>query len=88
MSPSLFGRAIAAILALAFAGAGMTLAERPARKLSLEELRQQRSELARRQRRIIMNNDGCDVLYFPKSAAGHRGEFPGQTHHAAGGDSS
>ena len=67
MSPSLFGRAIAAILALAFAGAGMALAEQPARQLSLEELRQQRRELARRHRRIIMNNDGCDVLYFPKS---------------------
>ena len=66
MSPSLFGRAIAAILALAFAGAGMALAEQPARQLSLEELRQQRRELARRPRRIIMNNDGCDVVYFPK----------------------
>jgi len=35
-------------------------------KISLGQLRQQRHELARHKRRIIMNNDGCDVLYFPK----------------------
>lgn len=34
---------------------------------SLESLRRQRAELARRPRPIIMNNDGCDVLYFPKA---------------------
>jgi hypothetical protein len=28
---------------------------------------QQRRELAHRQRRIILNNDGCDVLYYPKN---------------------
>lgn len=26
-----------------------------------------RKELAHRQRRVILNNDGCDALYFPKS---------------------
>lgn len=35
--------------------------------LSIEQLRVQRKELAQRPRRIIMNNDGCDALYFPKS---------------------
>ncbi len=28
---------------------------------------QQRGELAHRKRRIILNNDGCDVLYYPKN---------------------
>ena len=36
-------------------------------RLTIEQLRAQRTELAHRPRRIIMNNDGCDVLYFPKS---------------------
>ncbi len=35
-------------------------------KLSLEELREARRELAHRPRRIIANNDGCDALYFPR----------------------
>lgn len=35
--------------------------------LSLEQLRSQSRQLAERPRRIIMNNDGCDVLYYPKS---------------------
>lgn len=39
----------------------------PQPNLSLSQLRQQRSVLAQRKRRIIMNNDGCDVLYFPKT---------------------
>lgn len=39
----------------------------PARDMSLDDLRKESSELAHRPRRIIMNNDGCDVLYFPKS---------------------
>ena len=43
-----------------------TATDRPAGKVSLPELRQARRELANRPRRIIMNNDGCDVLYFPK----------------------
>jgi hypothetical protein len=58
-------RVITGLLAVAFAGAGTALAQ-PARKMPLEDLRQQRREMARRQRRIIMNNDGCDVVYFPK----------------------
>ena len=35
--------------------------------LSLEQLLAKRRELAQRPRRIMMNNDGCDVLYFPKA---------------------
>jgi hypothetical protein len=54
-----------AVLTLAIAGMATVFAQ-AAEGMSLEELRQARSELARRQRRIIMNNDGCDVLYFPK----------------------
>lgn len=65
MHRSLLFRRIPAILALALAGTG-TLFGQAAEKLSLEGLRQARSELARRQRRVIMNNDGCDVLYFPE----------------------
>jgi len=65
MYHALLSRAIAAILALVLAGAGTALGE-PAGKVSLEDLRQARRELAQRPRRIIMNNDGCDVLYFPK----------------------
>jgi hypothetical protein len=34
--------------------------------LPLETLRAQRKELAFKRRGIIMNNDGCDALYFPK----------------------
>lgn len=36
--------------------------------LDIETLRAQRRELAFRQRGLIMNNDGCDVLYFPRTA--------------------
>ena len=66
MYHSLLFRQIPAILTLALAGTG-TLFGQAADNLSLKELRQARNELARRQRRIIMNNDGCDVLYFPES---------------------
>jgi hypothetical protein len=34
---------------------------------SSDDLGRQRRELAHRQRRIILNNDGCDGLYFPKN---------------------
>lgn len=54
-----------ALLALALGNTG-TARGQEADKLSLEELRQARRQLAHRQRRIIMNNDGCDVLYFPQ----------------------
>ncbi|MCX7008881.1 MAG: family 10 glycosylhydrolase, partial [Kiritimatiellaeota bacterium] len=33
---------------------------------ALQQLRETRKQLAHRQRRIIFNNDGCDVLYWPK----------------------
>lgn len=65
MYHALISRAITAMLALVVVGAGASWGQ-PARSTSLEELRQARRELARRPRRIIMNNDGCDVLYFPK----------------------
>ncbi|NLO05493.1 MAG: hypothetical protein GX131_06635 [candidate division WS1 bacterium] len=35
-------------------------------QMSLEELREMRRELAFAPRGIIANNDGCDVLYFPR----------------------
>ena len=59
-----FFRAITGLTLLAFAGVGQGCG-RPVDEMSLEALRQQRNELAGRQRRIIMNNDGCDVMYFP-----------------------
>jgi len=65
MYHSLSCRAITALLILALAGTGAVLGE-PAREMSLKDLRERRNELAQRRRRIIMNNDGCDVLYFPK----------------------
>jgi hypothetical protein len=65
MHHSLYYRAIMVISILAVAGIG-TVFGQPAGKLQLEDLRRTRRELAQRQRRIIMNNDGCDVLYFPK----------------------
>ncbi len=36
-------------------------------RISLEQLRQQRSQMLKHRRRIIANNDGCDCLYFPKN---------------------
>ena len=59
-------RTIAAIFAVLLLPAGAARGQ-AAGGLSLETLRQQRTELARRPRPIIMNNDGCDVLYFPKA---------------------
>ncbi|NLX95308.1 MAG: hypothetical protein GXY83_03955 [Rhodopirellula sp.] len=65
MIRSWLAREIAALLVLAFAGVGAVYGQ-SGKNLSLEQLRQKRSELARQPRRIIMNNDGCDVIYFPK----------------------
>jgi hypothetical protein len=36
------------------------------RTMTLEQLRQQRQQIARRPRRVLFNNDGCDCLYFPR----------------------
>jgi len=36
---------------------------------NMDAFTQRRRELAHRQRRIILNNDGCDALYFPKDQA-------------------
>lgn len=33
--------------------------------MSIDELREARTKLAKRKRRIIANNDGCDCLYYP-----------------------
>ncbi len=33
--------------------------------LTIQQLRAERQRLAHQPRRLIMNNDGCDVLYFP-----------------------
>jgi hypothetical protein len=65
MSRSHRFRPIAAFLTLAVVGTATGFSQ-AAETMSLEELRQARNELARQERRIIMNNDGCDVLYFPK----------------------
>ena len=55
------------IAVLTFVALGMATAPgQTAEKMSLAELRQARSDLAKQPRRVIMNNDGCDVLYFPK----------------------
>lgn len=56
---------IATLLTWAVAGAGTALGQPAA--MSLEDLRQARHDLAHRQRRVIMNNDGCDVLYFSQN---------------------
>jgi len=53
------------LLTLAFSGG--TSWSQSVDPLSPTELRSRRAELAHRARRIIMNNDGCDVLYFPKN---------------------
>ena len=47
-------------------------------KLSLEQLRETRRELAHRPRRIIANNDGCDALYFPRDAEANVENFLAQ----------
>ena len=33
---------------------------------NLADIRRERHELARARARVIINNDGCDMLYFPK----------------------
>jgi Glycosyl hydrolase-like 10 len=59
------GSRLAAILTLAIVG-NQAAPGRAAEMMSLEELRQTRGEQARQRCRVTMNNDGCDVLYFPK----------------------
>jgi hypothetical protein len=51
------------LLATLFVGPLVTDA---ADEVALQPLRETRKQLAHRQRRIIFNNDGCDVLYWPK----------------------
>ncbi|NLF68328.1 MAG: hypothetical protein GX575_04650 [Candidatus Anammoximicrobium sp.] len=61
MDRSLICLMLTALLTLAGTEAAVG---RAAEAMSLEQLRQARHQLAHRQRRVIMNNDGCDVLYF------------------------
>ncbi len=55
-----------AVLGLAATLLAWSSAASAQQPLTLESLRQQRRELAFRQRGIIANNDGCDALYYPK----------------------
>jgi len=56
-------------LALLSAVGGEAMAEERARKVTnLQELRQERSRLAHRTRRIIFNNDGNEPVYYLKEA--------------------
>ncbi len=64
MYHSLISVTITMLLTWAVAGTGTAFGQ-GAPSMSLDDLRQARHELAHRQRRIIMNNDGCDVLYLP-----------------------
>ncbi len=64
MNQSPLSRSIVALVTLALVG-GFAFGQ-SARDMSLDDLRKKRSELAHRPRRVIMNNDGCDVLYFPQ----------------------
>jgi len=64
MYRSLLSVTVTTLLILAVTGAGTAFGQ-AAGTMSLEDLRQARHQLAHRQRRIMMNNDGCDVLYFP-----------------------
>ncbi len=65
MHRSVLLRTTAVVSFFALLGAGAVFGQ-AAEATSLEALRAKRSELARQPRRIIMNNDGCDVIYFPK----------------------
>ena len=65
MYHSLLYRTITGLMALALAGTGIAFGQSRG-ETTLEDLRQTRRELAQRKRHVIMNNDGCDVLYFPK----------------------
>ncbi len=64
MYRSLISVTMTTLLIWGFASTGTALGQ-AAGAMSLEDLRQARRDLAHRQRRVIMNNDGCDVLYFP-----------------------
>ncbi len=66
MSQILKTRSLMAIMAVAVSSTTGATGQ-VTQKTSLQEHRQARLQLARQPRRIIMNNDGCDVLYFPKA---------------------
>lgn len=56
-------------LVLAFLWAALVSPTSAAQINNLAELRAERSRLAARPGRLIMNNDGCDCLYFPRNLA-------------------
>ena len=68
MYRSLHIRTLTALLILTLVSADVATGQ-VADKASLEAHRRARKELAQRRRRVIMNNDGCDVLYFPNTEA-------------------
>ncbi len=53
-------------LLLAACAGGPLAVEAADSDAALQQLRAARAELAHRPRRVIFNNDGCDVLYWPK----------------------
>lgn len=54
------------LVALIAMGSGLSSpCAEPVESEALSELRSERVRLAERARRLIMNNDGCDCLYFP-----------------------
>jgi hypothetical protein len=60
------------LLPVALAAAGLISVQAqppPTPALTLDVLRIQRKELAFKRRGIVMNNDGCDVLYYPRESA-------------------
>ncbi len=58
-----------ALAAAALAPVFVQAAAGPAAGPALERLRAERRELAFKPRGILMNNDGCDVLYYPREKA-------------------
>ena len=63
MTPVSLSRRLAeALLLVAFA-----MSSSAAPISNLDELRAERARLAGKPRRLIMNNDGCDCLYFPRN---------------------
>ncbi len=67
MNSSLLPIALLAASVLSVPGQPVPAPAAPAAPaLSLDVLRAQRRELAFKRRGLIMNNDGCDVLYYPK----------------------
>lgn len=54
------------VMAVLIAGSAFAQQEGDEGAMTLQQLREARRELAFKPRGILMNNDGCDCLYFPK----------------------